>query len=175
MSKILVVYSSKHRSTAEIATFIGNTLLFNGFIADVCDVEDVKSVTDYDAVILGSAVYMGRWLKSAVNFLRQNQLTLAERPMWIFSTGPTGKGNPAELLEGFLLPDNAREFTKVIQPRHVMLFHGKLDFDELGFGERMIVKAVDAPVGDFRDWDMIRVWTNRIIAELRMPEEVMLR
>jgi len=167
MPKILVAYASKHQSTAEIANYIGRILRESQLDVDVKNIDDIYTIDEYTAVIVGSAVYMGHWLNPAVKFLQyyQNQLTTV--PVWIFSTGPTGKGDPCDLLDGFLMPENIRNFVDVISPRHVMLFHGMLDRTRLGIGERMMVKAVNAPVGDFRDWDMIRAWTNRIIAELK--------
>ena len=167
MSKILVTYATKHQSTEEIALFIGNMLRENDLDVDVLNIEEVDHVDDYSAVVIGSAVYIGQWLKSATNFLRHYQHPLAHMPVWVFSTGPTGDGEPDELLDGFLVPDNIHETLMYIKPCHVILFHGRLDKSQLGLGERMMVNAVKAPLGDFRDWNMICAWTNRIIAELQ--------
>jgi menaquinone-dependent protoporphyrinogen oxidase len=41
-----------------------------------------------------------------------------------------------------------------------------MDASKLGFSERMVVKAVRAPEGDYRDWDDIRAWAARIVEEL---------
>ena len=46
------------------------------------------------------------------------------------------------------------------------MFFGALDHDKLGFGERMMVKAVKAPQGDFRDWDAIAGWADEIARDL---------
>ena len=172
MSKVLVTYASKHQSTKEIASFIGNVLKENELDADVLDVDDVNHPEDYSAVIIGSAVYLGQWLKSATNFIRHYQNQLAKQPVWIFSTGPTGNGEPDKLLDGFLVPEQIHATLMLIKPRHVILFHGRLDKPQLGFGERLMVNAVKAPMGDFRDWDMIRAWTNRIVAELKSEAHI---
>lgn len=170
MSKILVAYASKHQSTAEIATFIGGILSDSHLNVEVRDIEDIHSLVEYTAVVIGSAVYMGHWLQSATQFLNDFQEQLASLPVWIFSTGPTGEGDPATLLDGFLMPENIREAVNVINPHHIMLFHGSLDNKRLGIGERMMVKAVNAPMGDYRDWNIIRAWSNRIAAELKGNE-----
>jgi len=167
MSKVLVTYATKHQSTKEIATFIGNVLKDNQLDVDVLSVDDVVDLNDYSAVIIGSAVYIGHWLKSATNFIRHHQNQLAKQPVWIFSTGPTGDGDPDELLDGFLVPENIHETLMVIKPRHVILFHGRLNRAQLALGERLMVNAAQAPCGDFRDWNMIQAWTNRIVAELK--------
>lgn len=172
MCKVLVTYATKHQSTKEIATFIGKILKDNQLDVDVLNIDDVKGLADYSAVIIGSAVYIGHWLKSATNFVRHHQNQLAERPVWIFSTGPTGDGDPDTLLDGFLVPENIHETLMVIEPRHVILFHGRLEKSELTLGERLMVNAVQAPLGDFRDWNMIEAWTNRIVAELNFEVHV---
>jgi menaquinone-dependent protoporphyrinogen oxidase len=174
MSKVLVTYATKHKSTEEIAYFIGNVLRGNQFKVDVIDIDSVDNLDEYSAVIIGSAVYIGQWLKSATNFLRHHQNQLAKLPVWIFSTGPTGEGSPDTLLDGFLMPENIHDTVMMIQPRHVILFHGRLDRAQLGIGERMMINAVKAPLGDFRDWHMIRAWANRIMAELQSEDSVQL-
>lgn len=172
MFKVLVTYATKHQSTQEIATFIGDILADHEFDVDVLNIDDVHSLYGYSAVIIGSAVYIGQWLKSATNFVRHYQNQLALRPVWVFSTGPTGDGEPDQLLDGFVIPENLHSTLMVIKPRHVILFHGRLDKDDLGLGERMMVNAVKAPLGDFRDWNMIRAWTNRIVAELQTESQM---
>lgn len=172
MSTILVAYATKHQSTQEIATFIGDILRNQQLDVEVLNIDHVHDLDNYSAVVIGSAVYMGHWLKSATNFLRCYQKQLAKVPVWIFSTGPTGEGRPDDLSDGFLVPENIHEPLMYIRPRHVILFHGRLDKAQLGIGERMMVNAVKAPLGDFRDWNMIRAWANRIVAELQSEDRV---
>jgi menaquinone-dependent protoporphyrinogen oxidase len=38
--------------------------------------------------------------------------------------------------------------------------------DSLGFGERVIVQALKAPTGDFRDWRAITTWSESIAKAL---------
>ena len=51
----------------------------------------------------------------------------------------------------------------------ITCFHsaaGRIDSSELGFGERLIVRAVKAPEGDYRPWPAIRDWATGIAREL---------
>jgi menaquinone-dependent protoporphyrinogen oxidase len=99
MAKILVAYASKHNATAEIANAIGETLRQSDALeVDVRSVDSVKDIALYDAVVLGSAVYVGRWQGEAADFLKQHEKELAQRPLWLFSSGPTGEGDPKALL-----------------------------------------------------------------------------
>jgi menaquinone-dependent protoporphyrinogen oxidase len=45
-------------------------------------------------------------------------------------------------------------------------FPGRLEAGELGLGERLVVKAVRAPYGDYRPWEEIDAWSGAIAAEL---------
>src|SRR5581483_8068768 len=93
---VLVTAASRHGGTAEIAAAIGRVLRERGVVADVVPVEDVDSLAEYDAVVLGSGVYVGRWLESARTFVDRHGNDLAARPVWLFSSGPIeGKGDAA--------------------------------------------------------------------------------
>ncbi len=165
--KLLVAYASKYGSTAEIAEVIGKELQKRKYEVEVKPVEDVGSLERYDGFVIGSAVYAGGWIKSAAKFLRNNQDRLAEYPVWFFSSGPTGQGDPNEIMDGWSFPENLSKVREKINPKDVILFHGKIDPDQLNFAERMIVKSVKATVGDYRDWLVIRGWARTIDLDLK--------
>jgi menaquinone-dependent protoporphyrinogen oxidase len=168
MSKhVLVTYATKHGATAEIAEKIGEVIKAEGLPVDVVPVKQVKDLAPYSAVILGSAVYMGRWRKEAVKFLENNEQALAERDVWIFSSGPTDEGDPIELVEGWTLPEKLKPATGRIQPHDIAVFHGVLDLDTLNFIERTMLQKMDVPVGDFRDWEMISAWATAVADALK--------
>jgi hypothetical protein len=62
--------------------------------------------------------------------------------------------------------DGAVELRETLSPRDHRIFLGALDEEKLGFGERMIAKAVKAPDDDFLDRDAIGTWIEGIAAEL---------
>jgi len=163
---VLVAYATKYGATGEIAQAIGETLGKVGFQVDVLDVDEVGDLTPYGAVILGSAVYAGMWRKGAVSFLEDNETALAERKLWLFSSGPTGTGDPVELLDGWTLPEAQQALVDRIGPVAVTVFHGAIDPNKLNFGEKLIIKAVRGEAGDYRDWDAIRAWTDGIAGSL---------
>jgi menaquinone-dependent protoporphyrinogen oxidase len=121
------------------------------------------TVEGYDAVVLGSAVYMGKWLPEARRFVERHQTRLLALPVWLFSSGPLGAddpqphGDPASV-PGLLVATGAREHRT---------FAGALYSRHLGLGERLIAGVVHAPDGDFRDWDGIRAWAATIAAAVR--------
>jgi len=116
--------------------------------------------------VLGSAAYVGRWQKEAARFLESQEAGLVQRPVWLFSSGPTGEGDPVELLQGWRLPEALRPVADRIAPRDIAVFHGNVDRSKLNFIEKQMIKMVKAPAGDFRDWNAIRAWAAGVASVL---------
>jgi menaquinone-dependent protoporphyrinogen oxidase len=165
--RVLIAYGTKYGATAEIAEKIGAVLCQAGLRADVLPADQVGDLNAYGAVVLGSAVYIGQWRKEAARFMEANEAALAEKPVWLFSSGPTGEGEPLELTEGWRLPGKLQPVADRIAPRDTALFHGASDASNLNFIERWMLKNVKAPVGDFRDWQAITAWARGIAEELQ--------
>jgi menaquinone-dependent protoporphyrinogen oxidase len=166
-NSILIAYATKYGATVEIAEKIGQVLRQAGLPADVQPADRVGDLTAYKAVVLGSAVYAGQWRKEAATFLEANEKQLAERPVWLFSSGPTGKGDPVQLMKGWRFPEAQQPIADRIHPRDIAFFHGVLDMQKLSLPEKVIVKGIKAPVGDFRDWNAITAWAAAIVEALK--------
>ena len=165
--KLLVTYASKYGSTAEIAEVIGGELGKRGYQVEVKPVDEVEGLAGYDGFVIGSALYAGGWMKPAAEFLRANQDALAGHPVWLFSSGPTGEGDPNDLMDGWTFPEDLKTVLEKVEPKDVILFHGKIDPDRLSATEKMIIKSVNATVGDYRDWLVVRGWARRIDLDLK--------
>ena len=164
---VLVAYASKHGMTAEIAAKIGETLRQSGLQADVMPVKNVRGLSPYKAVVLGSAVYIAMWRKEIPKFLQENEGVLSERPLWIFSSGPLGEGDPVELLHGWRFPEAQRALIERIKPRDIAVFHGAIDLKKMTLLEKWVLKRVKAQTGDFRDWAAINKWAAGIVDGLK--------
>ncbi|HSK07169.1 MAG TPA: flavodoxin domain-containing protein [Acidimicrobiia bacterium] len=160
--RVLVSTASKHGSTADIGRAIADALSGEEIEARIAAPEEVTGLDGYDAVILGSAVYAGRWMKTMRELTDRLGEELASRPVWLFSSGPIG--NPPMPEED---PVDVAPILEKTNARDHFLFAGKLDRQTLSFGERAIVGALKAPEGDFRDWDDIRRRALAIAAELK--------
>jgi menaquinone-dependent protoporphyrinogen oxidase len=160
--QVLVAYATKYGATAEIAEKIGQVLREAGLHVDVLPVDRVSDLTPYKAVVLGSAVYVGQWRKEAATFLEDNEKGLAERPVWLFSSGPTGEGDPVQLMKGFRFPETLQPIADRIQPRHRLPWRIGSE-TSLAAGHQ----GIKAPVGDFRDWETISSWAVAIADALK--------
>ena len=159
---ILVTAATKHGSTAEIAEAIGRALGEAGKAVEVEPVDRVTSLEPYEAVILGSGVYLGHWLAPARAFAGRHAEELRSRPTWLFSSGPIGDP-PLPKAEDAVDVGDLVEQTGAREHR---LFGGCVDRHRLGFGERAVLLAVRAQDGDYRNWDDISEWARGIAAQL---------
>ena len=163
--RVLVVVASKHGATAEIGEAIARGMAecpsgrAVGLAAVTVPAQQRPVPTSYDAVVLGSAVYVGRWLDDARSYAALYADVLRKRPVWLFSSGPIGEPPfpPDE-------PHDAAPIAALTGARGHRVFPGRLDKARLTFGERAMVTAMRAPLGDFRDWAAVDAWAAGIAA-----------
>jgi menaquinone-dependent protoporphyrinogen oxidase len=158
---VLVAYATKHGSTEQIAETIGRELRLRGLAADVRSVEEIESVGCYESVVLGSAVYVGHWLSNARAFAREHAAELAERPTWLFSSGPVG--HPLRPTDDAVQIDDIVEATLAKEHR---IFPGNLDRSRLSRCEWAVVFALRVKEGDYRNEDEVSAWARTIAASL---------
>lgn len=163
---VLVAYATKHGATAGIAVKIGEILDRLGHPTEVRPVREIGDLAPFRAVVLGSAVYVGRWRPEAARFLIDREAELAKRPLWLFSSGPTGNGDPVQLMNGWRFPPALEAVARRLAPRDTAFFHGALNLAHLNLLERLMVRAVKAPPGDYRDWRTITDWATAIAREI---------
>jgi len=156
MNKILVAYASKAGSTGEVAGFIGQVLCESGAVVDIRLAKEVSDLSPYQAVVVGSAIRMGRWLPEAIKFVERYQAVLKTLPLAYFQvSGFLKEGTPERRQEAaaYLAPVRA-----LVAPVSEGLFAGKMDYSRLSFLDRMIARIAGSVEGDWRDWDAIRAW-----------------
>ena len=168
--RVLVVVASRHGATAEIGAALASGLAECGtgragrVAALAMPVEQRPDPAAFDAVVLGSAVYAGHWLDPARAYATAHAEPLRRLPVWLFSSGPIGEP-PFPPGEPYEVP----ALTHLIRPRGHRIFPGRLDESRLSFGERAMVTAMRAPLGDFRDWDAVGAWATEIAGSILSP------
>ncbi|HEX5588849.1 MAG TPA: flavodoxin domain-containing protein [Candidatus Limnocylindrales bacterium] len=163
--RALVAYATKHGTTGEIARVVAERLVERGLDVDVLPARDVRDVTPYRVVVLGSAVYMNRWQGDGLDFLKRFEHDLADRPVWLFSSGPTGGTPDADAAVARTLeaqppaPGEASRLGYRIGVRGHATFGGRIVESMGGIFERWM------PRGDWRDPAAIVAWADLIAAE----------
>ncbi len=168
--KLLVSAASRHGATTGVADAIAAALTAAGVDAVVIQPADVTTLDGFDGAVIGSAVYVGRWLEPARELVERHREALTAMPVWLFSSGPVG--DPPKPVED---PIDAPIMSALVGAREHRLIPGQIDKKRLGLGERAILAAVRAPEGDFRPWAEIEAWALEIVAalgEVRRPVAV---
>jgi menaquinone-dependent protoporphyrinogen oxidase len=160
--RVLVTAATKYGATSEIASAIGEVLGEHGLDPTVVPPEQVEGVDGYDAVVVGSAVYAGHWLKPARELVGRCRGALIQRPVWLFSSGPVG--DPPKPEED---PVDVADLVAATGAREHRVFAGKLVRNQLSFPDKAIVSALRVREGDFRDWTEIRRWAAEIASATR--------
>jgi menaquinone-dependent protoporphyrinogen oxidase len=155
MDEVLIAYATKHGSTHEVAEFVAAHLADAGVEAHTLPADRVRSLDEFEAVVLGAPLYMGRWHRDARAFLRRFGPELASRPFAVFALGP--------------VKDEAKQWEEAREQLYLTLAHAPgVEPVTVGlFGGAIVPETLHfpfshVPAGDLRDWDEIREWTARL-------------
>lgn len=163
---VLVSAATKHDATGEIAQRIGADLAGRGFEVEIKRPQEVTDISSYEAIVLGSAIYFGNWMKEARTFLDTHADELAARPTWLFASGSVTGDPPVADDPNALRPSLAEKLVLVAHAREHKLFAGKLDTSRLSLPERLPVRMAKGREGDWRDWHDVDEWARAIADEL---------
>jgi menaquinone-dependent protoporphyrinogen oxidase len=158
---ILVAYGTKMHGTEGLAETVGDALRAQGFGAVVTEAREVGDVSRYEAVIVGGALYEGRWHKDARRFVQHHASELAERPTWLFSSGPLDDSASA----GDIPPvKGVQALMDEVHARGHVTFGGRLPDDAHGLMAGAMAKKHS---GDWRDDAQVEAWVDLIVPALR--------
>lgn len=160
--KVLVCAATKYGATGEIADVVADVLAEKGLEVTVIPPGQAGAIEQLDAVVLGSALYMGQWMKPARELVDRSAAALAARPVWLFSSGPVGE--PAKPAEN---PVDVSKILRSTKARDHRIFTGRLVRKHLTFPDRAMASAIRAAEGDFRNWAEIRAWAAGIASALQ--------
>ena len=167
-STILVNYAGKMGGTKGLAAAVDAELSSAGHAVTLLDAADVESVDRFDAVVLGSALYIGRWRPDAMKVLKllsARNTELGHIPLWLFQSGPCGDGARTQQVPS---PTKVRRYAERLGAAPPITFGGRLD-PTLATGFIAKKMATGELAGDFRDFDLIRSWAQNIAADISRP------
>jgi len=166
--RVLVTYGSKRGGTEGLARMVADGLRDEGCQTEVHAPGEVRTLADYDAVVVGGALYAFRWHRAARSFVRRHTAELKQRPTYFFSSGPLD--DSAVKTDIPAVKGVSALITRVGARGHVT-FGGRLAADAKGFPASAMAKKNS---GDWRDPDQVREWTREVAAELsgRVPHSV---
>lgn len=162
--KLLVAYASKYGSTGGVADAIGQELCSKGATVDVLLMKNVVDLGSYQGVVVGSPIYMGEWLPEAVDVVKNNVEVLRRIPVAYFLVCMTLREPTQEnRAKALAYLDPVLKAIPEINPVGIGAFAGALDYSNLSWPTKMIMKSKGEPQGDFRDWKAIRAWAEQSV------------
>lgn len=162
--RVLVAYATKAGSTAEVATKIGEMIAKQNTSVDVLPIAKVGDISQYQAVVLGSVIRMGRVLPEVQKFVETHQAVFSQKPLSVFITCMTlQEDTPAKRQEVVAYLDPLRA---VVKPASEGLFAGVMNPNKVNLIERLMMSAMKVPQGDFRNWDEITAWAQAVPTSL---------
>ena len=164
--KILVTYATRLGSTAEVARAIGKTLSESGAQVDVLSMQEVKNLSQYQAVVAGSAIQSKQWLPEAIQFMEDHRSELVQLPFAAFLVCMTLAMKNAEQYRPFV-KEFLQPVRRLVNPVSEGLFAGVLDIPKVPSASarlkfRLSVLFGVWSEGDHRDWNAIRSWAESL-------------
>lgn len=162
--RVLIAFGSKRGGTAGLSDMIGEALSEAGCEAVVSQASGIHDLTEFDAVIVVSALYANRWHRDARRFIRRHTAALREMPVWLVSSGPLD-----ESAEQSDIPPTKQvaKLANHIGARGHVTFGGRLSPHATGFPASAMAKT---HAGDWRDKNHIQRWVRSLLTEpLRPP------
>ena len=159
--RVLVTYGSARGGTEGLAEMVTRGLREEGLTVDLLPADQVHGLDGYDAVIVGGALYAGRWHKAARRFVKRLTSELKHRPVYFFASGPLDDSASRTHIPPVR---GVRALMGRVGARDHVTFGGRLTSDAKGFPASAMAKK---RAGDWRDAAQVRAWAGSIAAQLQ--------
>ena len=184
MSKALIVYGTRTGTAAITAQEIAQTLQSEGLETKVMDAkkEKIKSITEYDLIIAGSGIAVGRWTGESEGFLKKFQKDLADKVALFVNCGSAAeKLNPdkPEIAANARVKYLVEKATKYnLKPLALGFFGAIYNYNTMSWimkkgmeAERPKLaanyKESEPGVYDTRDVEAIKNWAKELAAKIK--------
>ena len=170
-SSVLIAYATRSGSTGEVAQAIAAAMDEAGVAAEVQAVEDIKTLTGREGIVLGSPLYMGRFPKEFHRFLRLHREALHVQRPWVFVVGPT-RNRPEDFEGARKQAERQLGAYSWLSVKDVHIFGGRWSMQNLPFPISLLQRLPGNPLKkipaeDIRDWPAIRAWGMGVAQQIR--------
>ena len=183
--KTLIVFGTRYQATTGTSEEIAKVLREEDFVVRVANAkkDKIENISEYDLIIVGSGMKMGKWTSEADDFLKKFQKELGPKKLAIFASTMKavsereGKTEDVAKMRKAALEDKVAQFN--LRPIALGFFGGVLDYNKMGFLfkktmgflkpqlEKDGFKQTEPDLYDLRDWDEIRSWAKELAKKAR--------
>jgi menaquinone-dependent protoporphyrinogen oxidase len=182
MTKALIVYGTRYGATEMTANEIADVFRKEGLDVNVVNLKDekVKDIAEYELVVVGSGIQIGKWTKEPEKFIKKYQKELAKRKAAIFvccgaaqPIDEAGK-DKTKMQEAKTKYLNEKAAKYSLQPVALGFFGGVYNFNRVSWLFRKFMSSVkpqleaagvpetEPGLYDTRDLDNIRGWATEL-------------
>ena len=185
--KALVVYGTRYGSTADTSKIIRDVLSQEGFEVSLFDLKKkkIKDISEYNLVVVGSGIRIGKWTKEPEKFLEKFQRELSKKKVAIFvccgSANPLSDGEEKlkemEEAKRKYLEEKAEKYG--LDPISLGFFGGAYNFNKMSLFFRKTLSSIKSQLEeagyketkedyyDLRNLDEIRKWTKNVADSIK--------
>jgi menaquinone-dependent protoporphyrinogen oxidase len=183
--RTLIIFGTRYGATAGTSEEIAKVLREEDFDVKVANAkkEQIKDISDYELIVVGSGMRLGKWTSEADDFLKKFQKDLEQKKLAVFvSTMKTvsereEKTEDVDKMRKTALEDKVAQYN--LHPIALGFFGGVLDYNKMGFLfkrtmgflkpqlEKDGFKETEPGLYDLRDWDEIRSWAKELAKKAR--------
>lgn len=160
---VLIAYATHSGATETLAETMRETLVAAGIAAEKISVDENPDPSRFDAAIIGSGIRVEAVEKAFVTWANDHASALGERPVAFFTCSGSAS-DPAK--EGRQKGADAFLREAAFTPFATRNFPGWVIMDRIPMHERLLLKSMRTPTGDFRDLDAVAAWTREITPQL---------
>jgi menaquinone-dependent protoporphyrinogen oxidase len=184
MASVLLVYASSEGQTAKVASFVASELRDSGHRVDVERADDLPAdlaVGDYDGILVGASVHMGKHQKPVRRFVEDNVDALTTVPSGFFSLSLSAASEDEGSREA--AAEMADDFLDAVgwEPDSLALIPGALKYSEYGFLKRLVLREIARREGgdtdtsqdhEYTDWDSVTAFAEEFAALVEGEQSV---
>jgi len=183
--KALIAYATRYGATTGTSEEIAKVLREEGLDVKVANAKEEKitDISEYNLILVGSGMQMGKWTSEAENFLKNFHKEFANKKLALFvssmKTMSEREGKTEDVVNSrkVALEDKVSKYN--LQPIALGFFGGVLDFNKMNFLMRRTMgflkpqlekdgfQEVQPGLYELRDWDEIRKWAQDLVKSLQ--------
>jgi menaquinone-dependent protoporphyrinogen oxidase len=182
MSKVLILYGTRYGTTKEISDEIEKLIQEKGLSTESYNIKEhalkkIPPLKEYEGVLVGTGIMMGRWTKAFKNFVNKRKSELNEIQdnlgFYVCCGEAAEKTNIDTAINKYI---TLKLENRGLKPSLVDAFGGAYDLTEgsaiSGMTRKIVIGIMKDEYGianpegklhDFRDWDQIKDFVNKFL------------
>lgn len=178
--KTLLVFGTRYGATTGTSGEIAKILREEGFEVNIVNLkkEKISHISEYELIVVGSGIQMGKWVGEAEEFLKKFQKEFKNKKLALFvssmKTVSEREGKTGDIAHSRKVCLEEKVTKYGLNSVALGFFGGVLDYNKMGFLMRKTMgwlkpqlekygfKEGSPGIYDLRDWAEIQLWAKEL-------------